>query len=323
MSAFQVTIEALARATGLDLVRLWRLLAGESPRVAAEAVAVRLAESSAEAYLRSHIMVAQVVADAAGEAPETPVVALDHFTSVERLAQSVLTAAGYEWVADGEPDDLVPEPEPDAEPVPETDPELIPEQDGSDAEVETRIRELEEVDRRASEESSSPELPAPEPEPDDESEPLRELGRRDRRPRRLRLKEPEKADTRLERLGRSEVAQAAQMGVQEAMQANSDVIIGWARDVESDACQMCVWWTRLEDGEPRVWPVTHPMPIHVGCVCTQRPIIRAEYPYGVWPAKRSDRAKNAYKTLNPDGTSTEHAGAPPAEKKPKKTTRKK
>ena len=44
---------------------------------------------------------------------------------------------------------------------------------------------------------------------------------------------------------------------------------GWTRGVEFRPCELCIWWAR--DG--RVWPATHPMPTHKGCVCHPVPVI--------------------------------------------------
>ncbi|PQZ85595.1 hypothetical protein CQ018_19650 [Arthrobacter sp. MYb227] len=48
----------------------------------------------------------------------------------------------------------------------------------------------------------------------------------------------------------------------------SPLVEGWERNLEPDACQMCVWWWR--DG--RAWPKDHVMPSHKGCTCTPKPV---------------------------------------------------
>lgn len=42
---------------------------------------------------------------------------------------------------------------------------------------------------------------------------------------------------------------------------------GWVRQLEPDACQLCVWWWR----EGRIWPKEHRMPTHKGCTCNPLP----------------------------------------------------
>lgn len=66
------------------------------------------------------------------------------------------------------------------------------------------------------------------------------------------------------RLGRSEAVEAAQHTYSEQM-TRSPVVSGWTRQLEADACELCVWWAR--DG--RVWHKNHSMPTHKGCTCAQ------------------------------------------------------
>ncbi|WP_431711106.1 hypothetical protein [Glutamicibacter uratoxydans] len=51
--------------------------------------------------------------------------------------------------------------------------------------------------------------------------------------------------------------------------SRSRLVSGWVRDLEPDACQMCVWWWR----EGRIWPKEHPMPTHTGCTCSPKPVL--------------------------------------------------
>lgn len=75
---------------------------------------------------------------------------------------------------------------------------------------------------------------------------------------------------KLERLVTNDYYFTAQETTHQAMQAQDNLIIGWTRDMEATACQLCRWWDR--DG--RVWPVTHRMPTHKGCACSQKPVIK-------------------------------------------------
>ena len=73
---------------------------------------------------------------------------------------------------------------------------------------------------------------------------------------------------KMERLVNNDVLFTAQK-VTEIAVKEEPLIIGWTRDMEADACQLCRWWDR----EGRVWPVSHPMPTHKGCACSQKPVI--------------------------------------------------
>lgn len=75
--------------------------------------------------------------------------------------------------------------------------------------------------------------------------------------------------TRMERLARAEAIESAQAGYGKGM-ARSKKVEGWIRDLESNACELCQWWSR--DG--RVWPANHVMPTHPGCACAQEFVVR-------------------------------------------------
>ena len=76
---------------------------------------------------------------------------------------------------------------------------------------------------------------------------------------------------RLERVVRGVTYKAAADAYNHGV-SRSKLVSGWVRDLEPDACEMCVWWWR--DG--RVWPKDHPMPTHTGCTCTPKPVL-SEY----------------------------------------------
>lgn len=61
------------------------------------------------------------------------------------------------------------------------------------------------------------------------------------------------------------VSQKAYAGILE----QSSAVEGFKRGLEKDACQLCRWWWR----EGRVWPKWYTMPTHVGCTCTQVPVM--------------------------------------------------
>lgn len=73
---------------------------------------------------------------------------------------------------------------------------------------------------------------------------------------------------RMERVVRGITYKAAAEAYSDGVK-RSQLVSGWVRDLEPDACQMCVWWWR----EGRVWPKEHPMPTHTGCTCSPRPVL--------------------------------------------------
>jgi hypothetical protein len=83
--------------------------------------------------------------------------------------------------------------------------------------------------------------------------------------------EPGQAQTRLERLARSEPLETAQRAATEAMQ-EQPLVQGWTRAMDSDPCPLCVYWWR----EGRIWPKIHPFQGHKGCNCAAR-VVLAEH----------------------------------------------
>lgn len=75
-------------------------------------------------------------------------------------------------------------------------------------------------------------------------------------------------EMQLRRLATSEVMQSSAEAYGESFRKYPG-IHGWTRGMESDACQLCQWWSR--DGQ--VWPQEHPMPRHKGCTCHQVPVV--------------------------------------------------
>lgn len=104
------------------------------------------------------------------------------------------------------------------------------------------------------------------------------------------LEDNDRAAMRLERLTRAEVVQSGQQGLQTAM-IESPYVVGWQRELEKDACELCQWWAR----EGRVWPVDHVMPTHKGCACTPSPVYSDEYRGIVEP---TGEARKAWKKEN-------------------------
>ena len=68
-----------------------------------------------------------------------------------------------------------------------------------------------------------------------------------------------------ERLARAESVKAAQAGYGSTMASSKDTG-GWIRQLETNACQLCRWWSR----NGKTWSKDHPMPTHPGCTCAQR-----------------------------------------------------
>lgn len=73
---------------------------------------------------------------------------------------------------------------------------------------------------------------------------------------------------RLGQLTRSAVARAGQ-DVREQAVRSSPLTEGWTRGIDSDSCELCVWWWR----GGRSWPKSHHMPRHKGCTCVQVPVL--------------------------------------------------
>lgn len=73
----------------------------------------------------------------------------------------------------------------------------------------------------------------------------------------------------LERLGDNEPKQAAADGSGDVVR-RSRWVEGWVRSLDSEACELCVWWWR----EGRVWRTNHIMPRHTGCTCTPTPVVK-------------------------------------------------
>ena len=70
------------------------------------------------------------------------------------------------------------------------------------------------------------------------------------------------------RLALGEVITVSQKAYAEILKQSS-AVEGFKRGLEKDACQLCKWWWR----EGRVWPKWYTMPTHVGCTCTQVPVM--------------------------------------------------
>lgn len=71
---------------------------------------------------------------------------------------------------------------------------------------------------------------------------------------------------RLERLGYVLPIESTQDSYSAAL-ADDSLVEGWQRGLNSDACQLCRWWSR--DG--RIWPKVQPFQTHKGCKCQQVP----------------------------------------------------
>ena len=76
------------------------------------------------------------------------------------------------------------------------------------------------------------------------------------------------AGLRFERLARAEPLETAQQFSVDMMAAQP-LVEGWTRQMDSDPCQLCVWWWR----EGRVWPKVHPFQSHKGCNCQPKVVL--------------------------------------------------
>lgn len=74
---------------------------------------------------------------------------------------------------------------------------------------------------------------------------------------------------RIERMARNLTYEAGGSAYSKGIKRSS-LVEGWTRNLEPDACQLCVWWWR----EGRTWPKEHIMPQHKGCTCTPLPVFQ-------------------------------------------------
>lgn len=93
------------------------------------------------------------------------------------------------------------------------------------------------------------------------------------------LDNDDQAEFRLLNVAQAEPKEAGQHRYQENVAGHSKTE-GWVRELDSDPCQLCVWWWR----EGRVWRKNHSMPTHKGCACMPRPVFIAGRIYGVGKA---------------------------------------
>lgn len=73
---------------------------------------------------------------------------------------------------------------------------------------------------------------------------------------------------RIVRIAQNEPQEVAKQTYGKALE-RSEKVEGWTRGLDSDPCELCVWWSR--DG--RVWPKDYPLAHHKGCQCTQVPVL--------------------------------------------------
>lgn len=73
------------------------------------------------------------------------------------------------------------------------------------------------------------------------------------------------AGAALHRLARSEALDTGQAAFRVVM-TGADGVGGWTRDVEPDACDLCIYWY----ASGREWTKHRPMPRHTGCSCAQQ-----------------------------------------------------
>lgn len=83
------------------------------------------------------------------------------------------------------------------------------------------------------------------------------------------LEDDDGQDMRVARLVRGEITESAHSTYSDTL-GTIPHVTGWKRGLESDACQLCRWWSR----NGRVWPKDHRMPRHTGCMCHQIPVTR-------------------------------------------------
>lgn len=101
----------------------------------------------------------------------------------------------------------------------------------------------------------------------------------------------------LARIANAEPLEAAARRFSESIRADRRVK-GWVRQLEPNACQLCVWWWR----EGRTWPKEHPMPTHKGCTCHPLPTVAEEIESTMYTRKleRARQAAENTKKHNPE-----------------------
>ena len=97
---------------------------------------------------------------------------------------------------------------------------------------------------------------------------------------------------RLARIAVAEPLEAAVRRFSEGISQHPKVT-GWVRQLEPDACQLCVWWWR----EGRIWPKDHPFQHHKGCTCNPLPtMVSTEHDISTAYTRKLERAKAAAET---------------------------
>lgn len=83
-------------------------------------------------------------------------------------------------------------------------------------------------------------------------------------------------DTRMQivRLATGETLDAAHKAYGDTM-AGMKTVKGWTRGLDSDPCELCVWWAR----EGRVFRPQHAMARHTGCACHPVPTVQKTADY--------------------------------------------
>ncbi|WP_402371407.1 hypothetical protein [Isoptericola rhizosphaerae] len=70
---------------------------------------------------------------------------------------------------------------------------------------------------------------------------------------------------RVARLGRAEPLQTGQRAFSRGLTEHRGTVVGWTRNLEPSACELCQHWARSGD----MFPIDAPMATHPGCACTQ------------------------------------------------------
>lgn len=101
---------------------------------------------------------------------------------------------------------------------------------------------------------------------------------------------------RLVRLATSEVLEAFHTMTSSLLRSDP-MAMGWERGINTNACQLCVWWWR----GGQFWAPNHAMPTHKGCACVQIPGWTTEVEYidrrtseiQAWQDGAAERAERA------------------------------
>lgn len=125
------------------------------------------------------------------------------------------------------------------------------------------------------------------------------------------LDDDDTAETRILRVAQAEPKEAGQRRYSENVAGHSKTE-GWVREMDSNPCTLCQWWSR----EGRVWPKHHALQTHKGCACMARPVFVAgrisgvsDVAYAASEARKRFGDTNTRRTVDPAAYTTHKSRA--------------